>query len=140
MVEQYLLVSQQLSNSSFDAEASPTKYAAYNNFLEPFIRTGIWRDELTDQQRIGVHYLVDEFIEQVKYVYQDLTRNFYQKIIILQTDLKAWTNGHLQHPHLEMNLDDYNMATVKIGIMTLPQHGMFLSVWKPFEKKVPWFL
>ena len=33
-----------------------------------------------------------------------------------------------------MNLDEYNMATVKIGFMPLTQHGMFLSVWKLSEK------
>ena len=71
-----MLVSQQLSNSSFDAAASPTKYAAYNQFLEPFISTGIWRDELTKQQKVGVQYLMAELVEQVKYVFPDLNVNF----------------------------------------------------------------
>ena len=52
-------------------------------------------------------------------MFPDLNANFFQKFSILKTDLKAWTKGHLQHPHVDMNLDEYNMVTkapVKLGM------------------------
>ena len=41
LVKLYLQVLQRLSQNSFGDAANPVKYAAYNEFIEPFINTGV---------------------------------------------------------------------------------------------------
>ena len=55
-------------------------------------------------------------------------------------DLKAWTKGHLQHPHLDMKLNKYKDVKVKLGFMPLTESGMFPEEWKPGRNWEPWSL
>ena len=52
----------------------------------------------------------------------------------MKIDLKAWTNGYLQHPYLDIKLNEYEDVTVKLGFMPLTESGMFLEVLKPGQK------
>ena len=57
--------------------------------------------------------------------------NPYQKFSFLYTDVSNFTAGHIQHPHVDMYLDNYKNKKVKLAFMPLTRKGMFLEVWPP---------
>ena len=55
----------------------------------------------------------------------------YRKFSFLYTDLSNFTGGHIQHPHVDMYLDNYKNKKVKLAVMPLTSRGMFLEAWPP---------
>ena len=61
--------------------------------------------------------------------------DMFQKLSFLHTDVSNFTAGDIQHPHVDMYLETYKDAKVKLAFMPLTSRGMFLEVWPPDQRE-----